>query len=288
MNLSEFVNMLTPQVLVQAYRALRRSREKTSSVQRGLCLSGEYSSWQEAMADSVGYNSETILEKTRAALLKVKYGEAEHERDSVLFDEVQYAWPLLAGLMWVAGRAEGRLNVLDFGGSLGSTYFQNRKFLQRLPEVRWNIIEQSHHVGIGKADFEDEHLKFYCDIQACLAETQPNVAVLSSVLQYIEQPFDVLRMLLASPCNHLIVDRTPFWNGSTDRLCVQRVPSCIYQASYPSWIFSKRHFWSHWDHEWETVAEFNSLDELRSPIPTTWKGMIMTRRVHHTGLDDQD
>jgi putative methyltransferase (TIGR04325 family) len=71
---------------------------------------------------STGYDSEIILEKTRDALLKVKNGEAAYERDSVLFDEIQYAWPLLTSLMWVAAQAKGILNVLDFGGSLGTTY----------------------------------------------------------------------------------------------------------------------------------------------------------------------
>jgi len=216
----KFIKLLTPPVLVQAYCALRSGREKNSSVQEGLYLAGDYSSWAEALAASTGYDSEVILEKTRAALLKVKSGEAIYERDSMLFDEIQYSWPLLTGLMWAAARSGGRLNVLDFGGALGSTYFQNRRFLEQLPSVRWNIVEQPRQVEVGKADFEDEHLKFYTDIEACLAETQPNVIVMSSVLQYLEQPFDVLRTLLASPCNHLIVDRTPFWDGSEDRLCV--------------------------------------------------------------------
>ena len=270
MNVWELVKLLTPPILVRGYRALCSSE--------GPHLSGDYSSWADAMAASTGYDSEIILERTRAALLKVKNGEAVYERDSVLFQKIQYAWPLLAGLMWVAARSGGRLNVLDFGGSLGSTYFQNRCFLERLPAVRWNIVEQPRQVKVGKADFEDEHLKFYGDINACLAETQPNVIVLSSVLQYLEQPFDVLRTLLASPCNHLIVDRTPFWDGPEDRLCVQYVPASIYAASYPSWIFSLHRFRCLLNEGWDIVAEFDGFDRFASPVKTTWKGIIAHRR----------
>ena len=279
MSVRELVKLLTPPMLVHGYRALRSTREKNSSVQEGLHLAGDYSSWAEAMAASTGYDSEIILEKTRAAVLKVKSGEAVYERDSVLFDEIQYAWPLVAGLMWVAARFGGRLNVLDFGGSLGSTYFQNRRFLQQLPSVRWNIVEQPRQVHVGKADFEDEHLRFYGDIEACLAKTQPNVIVLSGVLQYLEHPFDALRALLASPCNHLIVDRTPLWDGPADRLCVQYVPASIYAASYPSWIFSLHRFRSFLNEGWEIVAEFDGSDRLASPIKTTWKGIITHRRT---------
>jgi len=48
---------------------------------------------EEAMELSTGYDSERILGKVRDSLLKVKRGEAVYERDSVLFDKVQYSWP---------------------------------------------------------------------------------------------------------------------------------------------------------------------------------------------------
>ena len=278
MNVRHLVKLFVPPIFVQGYHALHGKKQKGGPPKDDLYLSGDYHSWDEALAASTGYDSEIILEKTKAALLKVKSGEAVYERDSVLFDEIQYAWPLLAGLMWVAAQSGGRLDVLDFGGSLGSTYFQNRRFLERLPAVRWNIVEQPRQVEIGKADFEDEHLKFYGDIYACLVETQPNVIVLSSVLQYLEQPFDVLRTLLASPCNHLIVDRTPFWDGPADRLCVQYVPASIYAASYPSWIFSLHRFRTFLDEGWEIVAEFDNPDKLPGPVNFAYRGMMVTRR----------
>jgi len=278
MNVGQLVKLFVLPLFVQGYRALHSRKQSNGPLKDSLHLSGDYPSWSEAMATSTGYDSEIILEKTRVALLKVKNGEAVYERDSVLFGEIQYAWPLLAGLMWVAARCGGTLNVLDFGGSLGSTYFQNRRFLQKLLPVRWNIVEQPRQVEIGKADFEDELLKFYCDIESCLAETQPNVIVLSSILQYLEQPFDVLRMLLATPCNHLIVDRTPFWDGPADRLCVQHIPDSIYAASYPSWIFSLQRFHSYLNEGWEIVAEFDAPDRLPGPVVFGYKGMIATRQ----------
>ena len=43
-----------------------------------------------------------------------------------------------------------KLNVLDFGGSFGTTYYQNRKFLKHIKKVEWNIIEQKKIVQIAK------------------------------------------------------------------------------------------------------------------------------------------
>jgi hypothetical protein len=97
--IKKFVNMLAPPVLMQFYRSLRSEKQK------GVYgLTGDYPSWEEATRASTGYNSESILEKAKTSLSKVKTGEAVYERDGVLFDEIEYAWSLLAGLAvpWAA------------------------------------------------------------------------------------------------------------------------------------------------------------------------------------------
>ena len=273
MTLKDVIRLAAPPAFIHAARRLRGFAPPVTSD-----LSGDYRSWGEAMAASTGYATEVILETTRSAVLAVKDGEAAYERDSVLFDEVEYAWPLLAGLMWVAARCGGSLNVLDFGGSLGSTYFQNRAFLAALPEVRWNIVEQPRHVEAGKERFADEHLRFYPDIAGCLAETTPTVVLLSSVLQYLESPYAVLDQVLALPCDHVIIDRTPFWSGPADRLCVQTVAPSIYPASYPSWIFSRPRFQSRLNTAWRFIVTFDALDRLVGPVDVAYEGAIIERR----------
>lgn len=272
MTIKDMIRLVTPPVLINLAKRLR-----TNGPTGAYGLSGDYRSWEEALAASTGYDSGIILEKTKRALLKVKNGEAIYERDSVLFDEIHYAWPLLAGLMWVAARCGGRLNVLDFGGSLGSTYFQNRVFLSALPQVRWNIVEQSSHVGLGKEYFEDDNLHFFADIADSLADTQPNIVLLSSVLQYLECPYTILDQILELPCDHVIIDRTPLWAGPTDRLCVQTIPPSIYPASYPSWIFSRPQFHAHIHADWEIMVMFDNPDRLSGPVDFAYQGMIIAR-----------
>jgi len=241
-------------------------------------LTGDYAKWETAQADSMGYDTDIILSRKVDALGKIKRGEAVYERDSVLFDEIQYAWPLLAGLLWVAACSAGKLNVLDFGGSLGSTWFQNRAFLNGLHDLRWNIIEQPHYVEEGQNEFQNDQLRFYGSVTECLEETEPNVILLSGVLQYLEQPYDLLDSLRSSPCEFLIIDRTPFWAGSADRICVQQVPPEIYPASFPSWIFSTQRFRSILSLNWDVVAEFDSIDRLPAQVPISHCGMIAKRQ----------
>jgi putative methyltransferase (TIGR04325 family) len=272
LNPRNLAKLLLPPILLEGW--------KNFFCQQGLDfgLSGDYRSWDEALQTSTGYDAELILEKTKTSLLKVKNGEAIYERDSILFNEIQYSWPILAGLMWVAAQSRGRLNVLDFGGSLGGTYYQNRAFLRDLSEVRWNIIEQPAHVNVGKEYFEDNILKFFPNIEMCLSETKPNVILLSSVLQYLKNPYEMLDKLMDLPCDYVIIDKTPFWESSTDRLCVQRVPPSIYPASYPSWIFAKAKFLQQIakkDHK--VIVDFENLDHLSGPVELRYRGMIISR-----------
>jgi putative methyltransferase (TIGR04325 family) len=215
---------------------------------------GDFPSWEVAAEQCTGYDAPEILDRILEATLKVKRGEALFERDSVLFDRIEYAWPVLAGLMWAAARNAGKLNVLDFGGALGSSYFQNRKLLQSLPDMRWNVVEQRHFVEVGKARIQDDQLRFFRTIEESLAESRPNVILASSVLQYLPDPIEIMNKLPISGADCLVIDRTPFADCANDRLMVQRVPPAIYSATYPMWVFSKSRFLAALEDEWRLVA----------------------------------
>jgi putative methyltransferase (TIGR04325 family) len=240
-----------PYLVAQKFRRL---------VRRGASITfdGPFTSWQEAEQRSSGYDDSVILEKVLAASLKVKRGESVFERDSVLFDKVQYVWPVTAGLLWAAARESGRLSVLDFGGSLGSSYFQNHKFLGGLQSVRWSVVEQAHFVESGCEYIQDERLVFYPTIARCVAVEKPNVVLLSSVLQYLPNPYTVLDELVYSGAEVILVDRTSFHDGENDRVAIQNVGEAIYRASYPLWIFSKSSFMNYLSGSFELVTEWLS------------------------------
>jgi len=261
-----------PPVLV---RWLRKARGGA------ICFKGNFDTWDEATALCTGYDAESILAKVLAATLKVKSGAAAFERDSVLFDEMEYTWPVLAGLMWAAARNGGRLNVLDFGGALGSSYFQNREFLQTLSEVHWNVVEQEHYVAEGQANIQNDQLRFYRTIEDCLVVNQPNVVLLSSVLQYLESPFEIMKQLTVTGAACLLIDRTPFSDGDTDRILVQEVPPSIYKASYPMWVFSHQKLRNVLETDWHIVASNLSPEayvQTSDKFEFSFQGMLLEAR----------
>ncbi len=238
--------------------------------------SGEYTTWEDALKASTGYDNKLILEKVKEALLKVKNGEAVYERDSVLFGTIQYSWPLLAALMWVAAQNDGKLNIIDFGGSLGSSYFQNKKFLFDLCQVHWHVVEQKHFVRCGKEYFEDEELKFYETIEDSLSEKKSDVILFSSVLQYLEKPYRMIDNIMAHKFQFIVFDRTPYHRGINDLLYVHHVHQDIFKASYPTWIFSLEKFKNYFT-AYELVTDFcgfeNEIKDLCS-----FKGFIFKRK----------
>lgn len=202
---------------------------------------GDYATWDDAVADSSGYDSDSILQKVKDASMKVKRGEAAFERDSVLFDKIEYSWPMLAGLLWTAARTHGELSVLDFGGSLGGTYFQNRRFFDGL-KVQWNVVEQQQFVDFGNENMSDARLKFFMGLEECFEKQAPQVVLFSSVLQYLPKPFEMIEKVTRLNPAFIIVDNMPFLKQKKSRITVQKVDPLIYDASYPCWLLNKKSF----------------------------------------------
>lgn len=238
-----------PPLVMRRLQQLRRN---------SLQFEGNYANWAEAARYATGYDTDAILTKVLEATLKVKRGEAAYERDSVVFDQIEHVWPILAGLMWTAVHHQGRLSVLDFGGALGSLYFQHRQFLHGLNELRWNVVEQAHYVERGKALIAEGPLHFYPDIETCLAEQTPNVVLLSSVLQYLPEPLAMLEKLARVDAKVMLIDRTPLANFPENKLLIQHVPSWIYPASYPMWVLSESKLLAHLAQRWRIVSRYPS------------------------------
>lgn len=246
----------------------------------GVYFSGLYKDWSSASKSATGYDADLILERVKHATLEVIDGRATFERDSVLFNEVQHSFPVLAGLLRASTENEGRLSILDFGGSLGSTYFQCRSFLSVLSSLSWNVVEQPHFVHCGRECIETQQLKFYFSIDEVLREHVPNVVLLSSVLQYLPEPCLILSELMQSKISYLLIDRTPFSDSLHDAITLQHVPPSIYPASYPCRIFSKPELVKMISNQFEIVAEFASDDRsaVAGRLKFDFGGMICRRR----------
>ena len=238
---------------------------------------GAYSTWNDAMNHSRGYDEPAIFEKIKIAALKVKKGEALFERDSVLFYKNEYNWPLLSILFKASAEHANRLRIIDFGGSLGSTYFQHITLLEHLVELKWNIIEQKQLVEFGRENMENEQLKFYHSLEECLTINSCEVLLSSGTFQYLKDPFSLIKKIVDLDFKYIICDRINVINQSEDTIMVQAMKRNVYDASYPVWIFNYYKFISLFQPNYKLISEFDTCDFYDLMInkeEVKWKGLI--------------
>lgn len=224
---------------------------------------GAYKSYEEAQQKCTGYDHEHILNRIIATTLKVKNKEIAYERDGIAYDSVQMNFPLLKTLLYIASKNNNELTLIDFGGSLGTTYYQNIPYLKHLKKIRWCIIEQPEFVKAGKKHFENEHIKFYTNIQECMAENNPQLFLICNVLQYLEKPYELLNEAKNLGIPYLMLDFVGYNHQNSDRVTIQFVPPVFYgvEACYPCYFLNREKVEGKLKENYEKKYDFISANE---------------------------
>ena len=243
-SIKKIIKLLSPSILIILYKKL---------VTKKSFIYG-FSDWNSAKIKSTTYNTEDVFKKTLSSTRKVRDGLAVYERDSVIFDKIQYDWPLLSSLMLTAN-VHQRLNVLDYGGALGTIYRQNNKFFDLLDcKKNWVILEQKSFVDIGKQEFENNELSFINSIDEL--NDSVDLVLFGSSICYIEKPYDVLNNIIKLKPNFILFTKTPFSDLDEDNLSIQIIRPSIYNATYPVWTFSKNKFKNYLISSYDLVEEW--------------------------------
>lgn len=244
--------------------------------------SGDYPNWSAAMRRCTGYQADNILGRCRTALHEVQAGRAAYERDSLLFNDNRYCWELLTVAYQSALQNGGSLSVLDFGGALGSLYFQHRRWLTGIPSVAWHVVEQPHFVDCGQAEAEDGRLRFFHTIEESMAKSPPDVLLLSGVLQALEQPYAWAERFNNLNIPYIVLDRVAIVKDlDRDMLTVQKVAPHIYSASYPSWFFNEARFLEAFPN-YCLISAFQSQYDWNQWVGgrrCTWRGYVLHRKA---------
>lgn len=206
---------------------------------------GDFISW-EAAYQAVerngfpgGYNSQDILSRCAAAVQQVLNGEAAFERDGVAFAQFEFRKSLVAAMLYAADRMSSKLRILDFGGALGSTYFQNHEVLELFSiKLAYNIVAQDIFVEYGRKHIPQ--ISFYNSIAE--VPLPLDMIIISASVNYTDSPYSYLESLLSLNVPYFIVDRTMFNLEEKDRIVLENVPENIYRAIYPCWLLNQQKF----------------------------------------------
>lgn len=199
---------------------------------------GDYDNWNNAYNECDGYEDENIINTVTSAIQKVLNGDAVWERDGFLFHEEKYIYHICAVILKCALQKQNEgVRILDIGGSLGSTYFQNRKYLTDVKKLEYVVAEQEHFADYGYKNLQDTVLKFIKSTDNWVDFGKFDIVLMSASLQYISDYKQIIAKIMEIRPHYIILDRIMV--SDRMRICRETVPENIYKGSYPIRIFSE-------------------------------------------------
>lgn len=229
-------------------------------MQKGIGWYGQYKTWQEAEKVAGSYSQQKVFEGVKEATFKVLAGEATFERDGQLFYQTQHNYPLLSALFLAQLQAGSKsLQLTDFGGALGSTWYQHRHLLrQQFNPIKWCVVEQDEFVRMGKKHFSNDILSFHHSLDQLKTQgLDKGILLLSSVLQYLPEPLTFLENLKNYNFQHLVIDYTP-WRKQQASIMVQKSKYQGLSVSYPCHFLNQDEVFRVINQSFELVFSFES------------------------------
>ena len=114
---------------------------------------------------------------------------------------------------------KNEINICDYGGSLGSLYFQNKDALKM--KIKWSVIDLKKVVKFGKKNMTTNSLVFFNFIKEMKKLRSPNTLLISGFIQYVNNPFKMLSsMLKDGNFEFIIIDRVYFLSDNKSNTLV--------------------------------------------------------------------
>lgn len=237
-----------------------------------------FKNWSEAKSASIGYSEGSILQKVSSQTVLMIESNSGWVRDGFYFNDVQINHEILSFLALHSARLQS-LRVIDFGGGLGTTYFQNRNILEKFGiKVCWNVIEQPNFVAEGKLVLESiPNLHFFETLNEA-SITSSDIVIFSSVLEYLEHSYQFLEEIMNLEFKPLgiLIDRSPIDLIDKDRYVVQDVDQSIHQARLPLRILGQDKILEILSSDYELLSDWVSSTQ---PDPkSTARGLYFLRK----------
>lgn len=186
--------------------------------------------WEEATDASHGYESNVVIH--------TMYGhENSHGKNFSLTLESRHVQIVAA--LGVAIQQKETLRVLDVGGARGE-YFEIVQNLFSGTKIDWTVLETPSLVPRTVSERRgNSQITWTSEQSTCIGPF--DVVLLSSVLQYVEKPNELLQDM-SRLTSKLIINRLPLISGLQDEVAVQHLRMYGRRGSYPAWFFSESRF----------------------------------------------
>ena len=195
-------------------------------------------SWETAQKKSMGYESPQVIDLVVNDAMRLREKIKESEQATSRFQQIATA--MLLCISEGHGMEKKNWRVLDFGGGSGDYFFQFKKFAPGIL-MEWTVLETpalASELQLQNRN-EDPNIKWIDSFEQL--DGKYDVIVCSSVLQYLQNPFETLKELVKKS-DFLILNRLPLIDSSEHIVAVQRIWSNKRRGSYPANFFSETRF----------------------------------------------
>jgi putative methyltransferase (TIGR04325 family) len=113
-------------------------------------------------------------------------------------------------MFWLSTFIKDVDSIVDFGGNLGQSYYTFAKYIELPARLRWAVCDVPAVVSQGEelaGTRSAPHLTFITQLASA------DVILTFGTLQYIPQAFSEILNALDPKPKHVIVNRTPVWDG---------------------------------------------------------------------------
>ncbi len=198
---------------------------------------GPFKNWKDAISNSKGYDNKLILNNVLKNTMISKKNLYYFERDGYLLSTNTIPHYQLNLILKMINKKKRGLNIVDLGGSLGSSYFKMKDIINQNYKNTWNIVEQKSFVKIGRKKLKEKGLNFFDNLKN-LRNKKIDVLILSGSLQYLEDPNHILKIIFDLKPEIILLERLSILKVKNEpTICVQKRGD----NSYPIWFFSNKY-----------------------------------------------
>jgi putative methyltransferase (TIGR04325 family) len=237
-----------------------------------------FKNWSDAKAASIGYSEDSILQKISSQTVLMVESNSGWVRDGFYFNQVQINYEILSFVALHSAKGQP-LRVIDFGGGLGTSYFQNRNILEKFGiKVCWNIIEQPNFVAEGKLVLGSVPNLHFFETLTDASVTSLDLVLFSSVLEYLEDSYQFLEEIMRLEMKPLgiLIDRSPIDLIDNEKYLVQNVEQSIHQAKLPLRILGQDRIVAILSSDYELLSDWVSSTQ---PDPkSSARGLYFLRK----------
>jgi len=218
----------------------------------GYRWTGNYSTFEEALSDATGYESDDIIDKT------IKRGnEAIEQKEISIVSNIQ----LIASMFVCLNQLQKeKVNILDFGGATGGHYKLIKQFISNEVKLNYTVCETQALVRKAMKIFASDELSFVDDIKKI--NIKPDIVLSSGTLQYLAEPIKVYEEFFKLEPKFIVISRFPTIENERDQLTVQHVPKDVYNGTYPCWFFSRKKWEDILNKRYEILLKWNPQNDF--------------------------